>query len=216
VQHELLYFRKYSVVCNHVSNTLVSMQVHTPGSSRTASTPPLLLVGSLDTGSQSSPMSSRRGPTTSRTASGSAPPQHSRASGAPSSGASIHVSSRVTTGASLPSTRVWAQRCRRGGLTASSAASGSDVYTRAAASSTLSSLGPTPPPPPEDDTEEKQLDRALDHLYDTHEAFHGGYEVLSFMARRQGGQGVVQFMRRASDGLDFAVKFFNDRRGAHT
>ena len=38
----------------------------------------------------------------------------------------------------------------------------------------------------------------------------------NFLARRQGGQGVVQFMKRARDGVEFAVKFFYDLDGALT
>ena len=63
-------------------------------------------------------------------------------------------------------------------------------------------------------SERKRLQRALDWLHDERELFLGEYEVLNFLARRKGGQGVVQFMKRHSDGLEFAVKFFQAREGA--
>jgi hypothetical protein len=78
----------------------------------------------------------------------------------------------------------------------------------------MSSIQRSLPPPPQEGPQQAQLEPALDHLYDTREQFRGVYEVLSFMARRRGGQGMVQFMRRTSDGLQFAVKFFDDRKGA--
>ena len=59
-----------------------------------------------------------------------------------------------------------------------------------------------------------ELGRALDFLRQEKELFLGEFDVLSFLDRRQGGQGVVQFMTRRSDRLEYAVKFFNDREGA--
>ena len=42
------------------------------------------------------------------------------------------------------------------------------------------------------------------------------YEVKNFMSRREGGQGTVQFLQRKVDGLEFAVKFFQDADGAQS
>jgi hypothetical protein len=78
---------------------------------------------------------------------------------------------------------------------------------------TVEPRGAAPSPAPEASAQQV-LEHVLDHLSETQELFAGQYRVLHFMARRHGGQGLVQFMRRESDGLDFAVKFFNDQHGA--
>ena len=60
----------------------------------------------------------------------------------------------------------------------------------------------------------KNLERALDFMHDTGELFLSEFEVQNFLARREGGQGLVQFVRRAADGVEFAVKFFHATDGA--
>ena len=61
---------------------------------------------------------------------------------------------------------------------------------------------------------DKRLQSALDRMNSCKQLFLGDFEVLNFMMRREGGQGVVQFMKRSCDGVDFAVKFFHDVNGA--
>lgn len=56
-----------------------------------------------------------------------------------------------------------------------------------------------------------QLGYELDHLRHTSELFLGRYVVLSVHERREGGQGVVQFMRSALSEEAVAVKFFLSR-----
>lgn len=55
------------------------------------------------------------------------------------------------------------------------------------------------------------LGHELDYLHGTAELFLGKYVVLSAHDRRDGGQGVVQFMRSALSGEAVAVKFFLSR-----
>ena len=64
----------------------------------------------------------------------------------------------------------------------------------------------------ERDRERKiQLGYELDHLRSTAELFLGKYVVLSTHERREGGQGVVQFMRSVVTEEAVAVKFFLSR-----
>jgi Protein kinase domain len=51
---------------------------------------------------------------------------------------------------------------------------------------------------------------SLSHMSDVKEPFLGTYLVLSAAHRREGGQGVVQFVQRISDQRDFVVKFLFD------
>lgn len=64
-------------------------------------------------------------------------------------------------------------------------------------------------------TAQDTLAGALDYLHREGERFLGKFEVLDFLARREGGQGTVQFMRRHRSGTEYAVKFFDARNGAH-
>jgi serine/threonine protein kinase len=59
-----------------------------------------------------------------------------------------------------------------------------------------------------DGTPLDDLERVLDNMHESDELFFGKFAVLNFLARRAGGQGCVQFVRRIPDQVQFAVKFF--------
>ncbi|NJR43897.1 MAG: hypothetical protein HC767_15795 [Akkermansiaceae bacterium] len=61
-----------------------------------------------------------------------------------------------------------------------------------------------------------QLGNELDLLSSTAELFLGKYVVLSANERREGGQGLVQFMRSALSEEAVAAKFFLNRSGLYS
>ena len=63
--------------------------------------------------------------------------------------------------------------------------------------------------------QKERLTTELDHLRRHNENFLGQYAVLPWTERREGGQGVVQFMRSARTEEAVAVKFFLSRNAFH-
>ena len=60
--------------------------------------------------------------------------------------------------------------------------------------------------------QKERLTAELDHMRRRSENFLGQYAVLPWTERREGGQGVVQFMRRERTEEAVAVKFFLSRK----
>eukprot|EP00892_Ulva_mutabilis_P002733 jgi/Ulvmu1/12460/UM009_0112.1 len=70
-----------------------------------------------------------------------------------------------------------------------------------------SPVGPMPANASVDDKLER-IHKQLDGMHAVGKPVLGRFEVLSAQHRRQGGQGIVQFARGVTDGLDYALKFF--------